>query len=149
MTTSTTTPADPNLIAPRPNPARGALCKCGQIASIVLQGAWFPDGQSRAYCTECHARGTWRLHAALRIQESEDARRQARRREILRTIGATLATGAVIWGLGWLGGSDHPTVAGEMPLWHWLVIVPMGALGWFLVDANCDEVDPQSEENAL
>jgi len=134
-TTGTRLPTDRELIAPRPNPALGSLCKCGSPAAIVLQGSWFPDGQSRAYCVQCHAHGTWRIHAALKLQEAEDAKRLQSRREILRTTGAVLMTVATFWGLFWVSGSDQPTAAGEPSLWHWAGIAPLGALGWWLTSS--------------
>lgn len=133
-------PADHELIAPRPNPVMGSLCKCGKSASIVLQGSWFPDGQSRAYCLQCHAHGSWRLHAAMILQEEKESRNRAATREVLRTLGAVLMTITAVWALAWIGGSDHPSAAGEPSLWHWCGIVPLGALGWLLVHRNSDEV---------
>jgi len=137
---------DLRLIAPSPSPSIGAKCRCGRRAAVHLSGCWFADGADRAYCMECHLSGTWRRDAAMRLQAEQELRRSEAIQKVRHTSGATLLAVAMIWAWLWTSASGHAS-ASELsgavgdPAWHWLIIVPLGLLGWALLKekTECEE----------
>jgi len=110
-------------------------CKCGQPVEVRLCGSWFSDGEPRGYCLECHKDGCWRVEQAMR--ERDELLFLAR-----ATLGRFLLCCAIVWALGWVGGSDHPSEAGEPALWPWLCIAPLALLGYQLAKPNRQSSKP-------